>query len=137
MGSSARAGFALEDLAAKFNKLSEWESGETRPPLKQLEAIARTVHVPFCYLFRTKLSEESVPIPDFRPMAGRCYLPYYFGKFRSYFFRLFRIISDRARPLGRPVSRCQQWGLIFADSSIATLFRAMTEVLVNIAVASG
>ena len=57
-----------------------------------------------------------MPIPDFRPMAGRCYLPYYFGKFRSYFFRLFRIISDRARPLGRPVSRCQQWGLIFADS---------------------
>ena len=46
-----RAGIAQDDLAARFGKLPEWESGVIQPTLKQLEAFARTVHVPFGYLF--------------------------------------------------------------------------------------
>ena len=66
-----RAGIAQEDLAEKFKKLSEWESGETLPTLKQLEAFARALHVPFGYLFLTEPPEEAIPIPDFRTFAGR------------------------------------------------------------------
>ena len=66
-----RAGVAREDLAARFRKLPEWESGETQPTLKQLEAFARAVHVPFGYLFLSEPPEEAIPIPDFRTFAGR------------------------------------------------------------------
>ena len=65
-----RAGVAQEDLQAKFKKLSEWESGQTQPTLKQLEAFARAVHVPFGYLFLPEPPNEAMPIPDFRTFAG-------------------------------------------------------------------
>ena len=60
-----------EDLVAKFKKLPEWESGETQPTLKQIEAFARAVHVPVGYLFLSQPPEEPVPIPDFRTFAGQ------------------------------------------------------------------
>ena len=66
-----RSGIAPEDLAAKFKKLPEWESGETQPTLKQVEAFARAVHVPVGYMFLTKPPEEHVAIPDFRTFAGQ------------------------------------------------------------------
>ena len=55
----------------KFEKLPEWESGETQPTLKQMEAFARAVHVPVGYLFLSQPPEEPVPIPDFRTFAGQ------------------------------------------------------------------
>ena len=64
-----RAGIAQENLAAKFRKLSEWESGETQPTLKQLEAFASAVHVPFGYLFLREPPDERLPIADFRTVA--------------------------------------------------------------------
>ena len=66
-----RTGVAQGDLAARFKKLPEWEAGETRPTLKQLEAFSRAVHVPFGYLFLPDPPEESLPIPDFRTFGGR------------------------------------------------------------------
>ena len=65
-----RSGLARDDLTTKFRKLPEWEDGETRPTLKQMEAFARAVHVPVGYLFLAEPPEESVPIPDFRTIAG-------------------------------------------------------------------
>ena len=65
-----RAGIAQDDLAAKLDKLPEWESGEIQPTLKQLEAFARVVHVPFGYLFLREPPEERLPIADFRTFAG-------------------------------------------------------------------
>jgi Zn-dependent peptidase ImmA (M78 family)/transcriptional regulator with XRE-family HTH domain len=66
-----RSGIAQDDLAARFKKLPEWESGETQPTLKQVEAFARAVHVPVGYLFLSQPPEEPVPIPDFRTFAGQ------------------------------------------------------------------
>ena len=65
-----RAGIPLEDLVVKFKKLPEWEIGQTHPTLKQVEAFARTVHVPTGYLFLSEPPEETLPIPDFRTFAG-------------------------------------------------------------------
>ena len=64
-----RSRIPREALAAKFKKLAEWEDGQTQPTLKQLEALARAVHVPVGYLFLTEPPEEAVPIPDFRTLA--------------------------------------------------------------------
>lgn len=66
-----RAGVTPEALAARFGKSPEWESGETRPTLKQIERFARFVHVPVGYLFLDEPPSEEIPIPDFRTMGGR------------------------------------------------------------------
>ena len=66
-----RSGLAPEDLATKFKRLPEWEDGETHPTLKQVEAFARSVHVPVGYLFLAEPPEELVPISDFRTFAGQ------------------------------------------------------------------
>ncbi len=68
-----RAGFARDDLAAKFKKLPEWEDGQTQPTLKQVEAFACAVHAPVGYLFLAEPPEETVPIPDFRTFAGHAF----------------------------------------------------------------
>lgn len=66
-----RAGLEPAELAHRFPKLAEWEAGQVRPTLKQLDAFAKAVHVPVGYLFLPEPPEESLPIPDFRTMAGR------------------------------------------------------------------
>ena len=66
-----RAGLAQDDLVGKFRRLPDWENGDIPPTLKQVEAFARTVHVPVGYLFLTVPPEEKVPIPDFRTFAGQ------------------------------------------------------------------
>jgi Zn-dependent peptidase ImmA (M78 family)/transcriptional regulator with XRE-family HTH domain len=67
-----RAGVAdVEELAGRFPKIVEWEAGDTQPTLKQLEAFAHAVHVPFGYLFLTHPPNEPLPIPDFRTADGR------------------------------------------------------------------
>ena len=66
-----RAGLSQEELAGRFRRLDDWETGTVQPTLKQLEAFARAVHVPIGYLFLTSPPDEPVPIPDFRTVAGR------------------------------------------------------------------
>ncbi|MCP9850840.1 ImmA/IrrE family metallo-endopeptidase [Cyanobium sp. Morenito 9A2] len=66
-----RAGRTRESLASKFAPLADWETGEARPTLKQLEAYAKAVHVPIGYLFLREPPEEIVPIPDFRTVADQ------------------------------------------------------------------
>lgn len=66
-----RARMAAFELEARFPKLSQWESRELQPTLKQLERYARATHAPLGYLFLPAPPPEALPIPDFRTMAGR------------------------------------------------------------------
>jgi Zn-dependent peptidase ImmA (M78 family) len=65
-----RAGASVDDLLPRFPRLQQWESGETRPTLKQLEAYAKATHAPIGFLFLKEPPQESLPIPDFRTMGG-------------------------------------------------------------------
>ena len=66
-----RAGLSLDSLANKFPKITEWEAGELRPTLKQIEDFSKSVHVPIGYLFLPEPPRESLPIPDFRTVSDR------------------------------------------------------------------
>jgi Zn-dependent peptidase ImmA (M78 family) len=70
-----RAGFTLDDLSSKFPKLQQWESGELKPTLKQIENYAKATYAPVGYFFLIDPPEEPLPVPDFRTMAGRSVLP--------------------------------------------------------------
>jgi Zn-dependent peptidase ImmA (M78 family)/transcriptional regulator with XRE-family HTH domain len=56
-------------LAARFPHLTEWEAGEVRPTLRQLEQYAQATHAPLGYFFLPVPPQETLPIPDFRTMG--------------------------------------------------------------------
>lgn len=51
--------------------LSEWMEDTKQPTIKQLEGFAKSVNVPFGYLFLETVPVENVPFPMFRGEAGR------------------------------------------------------------------
>jgi len=63
-----RAKRPIETLTKAFPKIIAWESGEAQPTLKQLERLAKTLHIPLGFLFLDTPPEEPLPIPDFRIM---------------------------------------------------------------------
>jgi len=66
-----RAGFDLAALAKRFPQLPDWERGDARPTLKQLERFAKATHAPIGFLFLLEPPVEHVPIPDFRTVGNR------------------------------------------------------------------
>ena len=66
-----RAGFEMDEVARRVPQLTAWESGESRPTLKQLENFAKITHTPIGYFFLPEPPVEQVPIPDFRTIADR------------------------------------------------------------------
>lgn len=64
-----RSGLSAEDLVRRFPKLTEWETGERLPTLKQLEQYAQATHTPVGFLFLTEPPVDAVPIPDYRTMG--------------------------------------------------------------------
>ena len=68
-----RAGFTVDDFINSHPKfaLSEWIEGTKQPTTKQLEDFAKSVNVPFGFLFLEDTPQENVPFPVFRGEAGR------------------------------------------------------------------
>jgi len=63
-----RANRTVESLQKAFPKYAQWEKGEAQPTLKQLERLAKKLHVPLGFLFLDAPPDEPLPIPDFRTM---------------------------------------------------------------------
>lgn len=61
-----RARYSVADLSKAFPKLAEWESGDRKPTMRQLEAFARRTHIPIGFLFLPSPPSEPLPVPDFR-----------------------------------------------------------------------
>jgi Zn-dependent peptidase ImmA (M78 family) len=58
------------ELQRRFPKFDEWESGNERPTLKQLEKFASATHAPLGFLFLPTPPQEVLPIPDFRTLGN-------------------------------------------------------------------
>lgn len=56
-------------LQRKFPKMPQWETGESQPTLRQLEALAKATQTPLGFFFLGKPPEERLPIPHFRTLA--------------------------------------------------------------------
>jgi Zn-dependent peptidase ImmA (M78 family)/transcriptional regulator with XRE-family HTH domain len=92
-----RARMEPERLAEKARVSPErvrlWETGEKRPTFRQARTLARTLHVPFGYLFLDDPPRETLPIPDLRTIGDHAV-----GK-----------ASPELRDLLRDVRRKQDW----------------------------
>lgn len=66
-----RARIQPEELVQRFPKLPEWEAGDERPTLKELEKYAHATHAPVGMLLLPEPPEEPMPIPDFRTIADQ------------------------------------------------------------------
>ncbi len=64
-----RARMHEAELATRFPRLLEWESGDVQPTLRQLEHYAQATRAPLGFFFLPEPPEESLPIPDFRTMG--------------------------------------------------------------------
>lgn len=58
-------------LYRRFKDLPDWESGEKKPTMKQLEAFANATHTPLGYFFLPEPPREKIPIPDLRTTRGQ------------------------------------------------------------------
>jgi Zn-dependent peptidase ImmA (M78 family)/transcriptional regulator with XRE-family HTH domain len=64
------------DEAAKRAKVEparfvEWETGQSRPTLRQAQELAHQLRIPFGYLFLSKPPQEVLPLPDLRTVADQ------------------------------------------------------------------
>ncbi|MEN6566777.1 MAG: ImmA/IrrE family metallo-endopeptidase [Veillonellales bacterium] len=65
-----RSGLEFSALANRFPKLPDWESGNIKPTLKQIERFAKATHTPVGYFFLEEPPVENIPIPDFRTITN-------------------------------------------------------------------
>jgi Zn-dependent peptidase ImmA (M78 family) len=63
-----RAGLSFDTLIERFPKLADWESGDKKPTLRQLEAFANATMAPLGYFFLNQPPEEQLLVPDFRTL---------------------------------------------------------------------
>jgi Zn-dependent peptidase ImmA (M78 family) len=66
-----RAGYSMDTYINKHPKItvSKWINGEKQPTIKQLEDFAKSVNVPFGFLFLPTTPQEEIPFPMFRGNA--------------------------------------------------------------------
>ncbi len=61
-----RSRLPAEELTDRFPTLDQWQRGQRRPTLKQLEDLAKRTMTPLGYFFLDEPPDETLPIPDFR-----------------------------------------------------------------------
>jgi len=66
--------FLSQDVLAqkaqvRSDALALWERGETRPSFRQAQKLAKTLRIPFGYLFVSEPPQETVPLPDLRTVG--------------------------------------------------------------------
>ncbi len=70
-----RAGLTPEQAARRVGvaagKLAAWETGESRPTLRQAETLAQKLYVPFGYLYLSQIPPMDLDLPDLRTADGR------------------------------------------------------------------
>jgi transcriptional regulator with XRE-family HTH domain len=58
-----------KSLGADPAEVEAWERGETRPPFGKAQDLARSLRIPFGFLFLSEPPVEKTPIPDLRTVA--------------------------------------------------------------------
>jgi Zn-dependent peptidase ImmA (M78 family)/transcriptional regulator with XRE-family HTH domain len=58
-----------DSLGADPHEIEAWEQGKTRPPFGKAQDLAKTLRVPFGFLFLSKPPAEKTPIPDLRTLV--------------------------------------------------------------------
>ncbi len=70
-----RVGLPVETIAVRLNvkpeKVSAWEEGDELPTFRQAQTLARTLSIPFGYLFLSEPPELTTSLPDLRTVGGR------------------------------------------------------------------
>ncbi len=61
-----RYDFTPTELSSKFPLIQDWLSGEKEPTYIQLEDLAKTIHIPFGYLFLKQIPQIESPIHLYR-----------------------------------------------------------------------
>lgn len=68
-----RVGFSQSQLADALGsdpqEVEAWERGETRPPFGKAQELAKTLKVPFGFLFLSEPPSDKTPIPDLRTVV--------------------------------------------------------------------
>jgi Zn-dependent peptidase ImmA (M78 family)/DNA-binding XRE family transcriptional regulator len=60
---------AASRLGVKPEQWEAWESGDRRPTLRQAQALARSLYIPFGYLYLPTPPAEQLPLPDLRTVG--------------------------------------------------------------------
>lgn len=63
---SATIDVLSKKLQVKEEKIKKWLDGEDKPTFKQAQKLAKTLGVPFGYLFLSEIPKEKLPLPDLR-----------------------------------------------------------------------
>jgi Zn-dependent peptidase ImmA (M78 family)/transcriptional regulator with XRE-family HTH domain len=58
-----------KSLGADLTEIEAWENGESRPPFGKAQDLAKSLRIPFGFLFLSKPPVEKTPIPDLRTVT--------------------------------------------------------------------
>lgn len=61
----------VEKIKKKYPKLSEWLHGESKPTLRQIEALAKDTATPLGYFFLSEPPDDRLSIPFFRTLGDK------------------------------------------------------------------